>query len=339
MAAHHIPFPSIESFKQVMKGLEQHEERSLAFAGTVKLHGTNAAVCLDVAAQELWCQSRNSIITVEKDNAGFAGHIHKAQQVFLTQLFPRIMAVAETPTNTPDIEHIAIFGEWCGKGIQRQVAICELPRMFVVFAVQLTLAGGDTVWQDAARVRNISSSEHRIFNIYDFPVFHIAINLDDIRAAQAELVRLTKAVEDCCPVASRLGVQGVGEGIVWQCLDARGQVLRFKTKGELHSATVVKEVVAVDLEQMDNAQQFVEATVTAPRFDQAIEHIYKMDPSNALYGKAPAMKDVPRVVAWVWADILKEDTDLLAGNGLAQADIMPLLRPRVAAMMKALVLL
>jgi hypothetical protein len=41
----------------------------LAFVGTVKLHGTNASVC--VGKDEIWFQSRKNIISVEKDNAGF----------------------------------------------------------------------------------------------------------------------------------------------------------------------------------------------------------------------------------------------------------------------------
>jgi hypothetical protein len=84
-----IKFPSIEQFRSVVAtvlrqfnfvGLDENGDAiydttkpkpTLTFKGTVKLHGTNAAVCWN-ASSGMWAQSRENIITPEKDNAGFA---------------------------------------------------------------------------------------------------------------------------------------------------------------------------------------------------------------------------------------------------------------------------
>ena len=66
-------FPSIEQFRTVIKYVNKYLPgvTTLKYKGTVKLHGTNAAIGV-LKDGTVYFQSRNSIITPENDNAGFA---------------------------------------------------------------------------------------------------------------------------------------------------------------------------------------------------------------------------------------------------------------------------
>lgn len=81
-------FPSIEQFRNTVKSVQLthdyvgrdtnedpiYEHISdypvVQFTGTVKLHGTNAAI--RICNGEITYQSRENVITPQKDNAGFA---------------------------------------------------------------------------------------------------------------------------------------------------------------------------------------------------------------------------------------------------------------------------
>ena len=50
-------------------------------------------------------------------------------------------------------------------------------------------------------------------------------------------------------------------------------------------------------------------TCTKNRFDQALDHIYKINPDSPLYQQTPKMKDVQQIINWIRDDILKEEKD------------------------------
>ena len=35
-------------------------------------------------------------------------------------------------------DYVTVFGEWCGKGIQKGVAINQLEKMFIIFELKLS---------------------------------------------------------------------------------------------------------------------------------------------------------------------------------------------------------
>ena len=94
-----VKFPSIEQFRTVVSNVNRHfnfvglDENGdaiydptlpkpvITFKGTVKLHGTNAGVSFNNIGR-LWAQSRENIITVEKDNAGFAFFVESNKEIF-----------------------------------------------------------------------------------------------------------------------------------------------------------------------------------------------------------------------------------------------------------------
>src|SRR5690606_34305460 len=86
-----------------------------------KLDGTNAAVQI-FPDGTLVCQSREEIITPQKDNAGFARWVEENKDYFLS-------IKVEEP--------IIVFGKWCGQGIQKRCSISQIDKKsFAVFAIQ-----------------------------------------------------------------------------------------------------------------------------------------------------------------------------------------------------------
>ena len=133
----HIAFPSIIQYRAALSNIQKyyrkHPEapRNITFIGTVKMHGTNAGLCYN-EKDGLWCQSRANIIDLTYDNAGFAFHIHKFKGV-LDTIFRDCSEHFRIDTNT---NTLVLYGEWCGGNIQKGVALCDLPKMFVIFGLK-----------------------------------------------------------------------------------------------------------------------------------------------------------------------------------------------------------
>lgn len=261
----HIKWPSIEQFRNVVKNVEHKSsyvgmddngdpvfnklqpKPTLKFSGTCKLHGTNGGVCVNPDG-ELWVQSRENIITPEKDNAGFAMFVHSNKEI--------LESMAATVFKLyPSVEldkTVVIFGEWCGTGIQKGVAISELPKMFVVFGIALVDNSDERTYLTGKQIRDCISlrlMDARIYCIYDFPTFEIDIDFENPHIAQNKLSDLTLNVENECPVGKIFGVSGIGEGIVWKCVSPgyENSGFWFKTKGMRH----VGEYILFNIEISD----------------------------------------------------------------------------------------
>ena len=98
---------------------------TILFRGTVKIHGTNGSISATKNGNSIDYKfhSRENVLSLEEDNAGFMRNmISKNYQ----DLFK-------------DIEfndRCVIYGEWCGKGIQKNMAVNKLDKMFVIFAIK-----------------------------------------------------------------------------------------------------------------------------------------------------------------------------------------------------------
>ena len=94
-----------------------------------------------------------------------------------------------------DTQKIAVYGEWCGQGIQKGVAISELPKMFVVFGLKAINAEGEGQWLDLVMYDDFTRPEQRIFNIMDFEHWVISIDFEKPEVFQNKMVKITEAVE------------------------------------------------------------------------------------------------------------------------------------------------
>lgn len=320
-----IKYPSIEQFRNVIHrvnhlttftGLDDNgspiydsslELPVLKFEGTVKLHGTNAAVCFNEESG-MYVQSRKNVITPEKDNAGFATFVYKNKDLFSTM----IEEVVKTHKIDTSKNTISIYGEWCGGNIQKGVGINGLPKMFVVFDLKIT-PHEESTEERWLSVNGLNTyPDNNIYNITEFPTYEIDIDFNDPKRVQNTLQELTLEVEKECPVAKKLGNIGVGEGIVWKT-KYKGHYLAFKVKGEKHSVTKVKKLAAVDIEKLDSIKEFVEYAVTENRLNQGYKELF---PTTE-----PTIKDTGTFVKWVNGDVCKEELDTLVDNGLEMKDV------------------
>jgi hypothetical protein len=322
----HISYPSIDQFRNVIAsinrqvtfaGLDSNGEAiydgtilkpTITFKGTVKLHGTNAGVSYN-SQEGIWAQSRENIITPQKDNAGFAFFVESNKDVF-QELFDQVKTKYDIDT---DIYTISIYGEWVGKGIQSGVAISQLEKSLFIFGLKISKPGDESFtsyWLDSSFLERV---DRRIYNIEKFETYSIDIDFNMPQLIQNKLGEITEAVEKECPVAKAFGFSGVGEGVVWS-VEYKGINYRFKVKGEKHSVSKVKTLAAVDTEKLNSIAEFVGYAVTENRFNQAIEKVFgdrtKMD-----------IKQMGDLIKWMVNDILKEELDTMSANGLEPKDV------------------
>jgi hypothetical protein len=265
---------------------------TLTYEGTVKLHGTNAAIGLDRSTGTYWFQSRENVIDLNSDNAGFVRHFHDKP-------YPQLFTIDGTV--------IVIFGEWCGGNIQPNVALAKLSKRFVVLSI---LADGKWLGRDV--VSHIKSESIGVYNIYDYQNYSVDIDFNAPEIARNKIVELTNQVENCCPVGKAMGAgDGIGEGIVWKCVTPgwTDPLFSFKVKGEKHSASKVKTLAAVDVELVASAREFAEKTVTENRCRQGIDKLREAHlPTDRT--------SLGQFIKWIIGDVKKEESDTAKASGL-----------------------
>ena len=265
------------------------------FAQGILVHNSNAGVRRHNG--KFQPQSRENIISVGNDNYGFAQFISGIPEDDLNTLFDAISTKSE--------DDITLYGEWCGKGIQDTVAICQLDKQWVLFGARVNGAMVD--FYDHKTVCNHKFSIH---NIFEIPYYKVEVNFKAPETAMVEFERITLEVEDECPWGKHFGVVGTGEGVVWTCVERPSDTdLYFKTKGTKHSKSKVRKVVTVDIERVNNINALVDVILPNGRLDQGIDILVNqmkldIDPVN-----------MGTFMKWIANDILKEELDTISGNG------------------------
>lgn len=336
----HISFPSIEQYRNIVhnvtysatyvgndeNGNAVHDSTrplpTLTFQGTVKLHGTNSAIAMD-SNGVTWAQSRENIITVEKDNAGFAmfAYAHAA-------LFKDMFSQAHKIKPLVDDQVTLIFGEWAGSNIQKNVALTQLPKMFVVFGIARVESDGQREWFTDIEIKQVFAdtlvTADNVFHIYQFPHYTIDIDFNRPHDAQNVLSDITLKVEEECPVGKQLGAtleKGTlcGEGVVWKCT-TEGYLNSgywFKVKGSLHSAkTKVKTLAQVNVQRIDDINELGVVLTPTWRLDQMFQQTF-----DTLNGGKPDIKGTGLFIKNVTSDVLKEELDTIAASGVTTKEI------------------
>jgi hypothetical protein len=303
-------FTKIGQFRQIIRDVcyvnseePNYDFPTLKFEGTVKLHGTNAGISYS-KEDGLWIQSRKNIITTEKDNAGFAFFVESNRELFETWM-KEISREGFITT---------IFGEWAGSNIQKGVALNQLEKMFVLFAVKYTNIEDDEI--HSYEKVYLESPENKIYNSNNFPKYEIEVDFKHPEIAQAKMVEMVEVVEKECPVGKFFGVSGIGEGIVFCHYDENGHRDHiFKCKGEKHSSSHVKTLASVDVEKVASIEAFIEYAVTENRLNQAIEQVFTSTSTE------PNIKRMRDFLSWVSRDVISEEIDTLKENGLEPKEI------------------
>ncbi len=344
-------FPHIEQFHNVVKSVTKYPELlpktgNLIFGMKTKLHGSNAAIQIRFDGPlstkqknyQVLAQSRSRIISSGDDNMGFARWMEDTMDSWDwpgLELIHSLSHAEKEILNIDKFPPVTIFGEWCGKGIMKNVAISTIDtKVFCVFAIQI----GDSKDEENAWVITEPSQIETLVPIHpqikvipflsfvfgndegepivsDFISIDFANPLDEI----VELMNtLVEDVEACDPfVKAEFGIEGLGEGIVFfPMIDGIPFIKRhffsnltFKAKGEKHKVTKQRNAVQIDPEVMASIAEFVQKTVTEARLEQGVREIGR---GELKYD----MKKIGPFLAWIGQDIKRETTDELDASEL-----------------------
>ncbi|MEM9540229.1 MAG: RNA ligase family protein [Cyanobacteria bacterium P01_E01_bin.42] len=302
-------WPSVELLHNVRRNLEiAGETPQIAYRAKIKLDGTNGGIQI-FSDGRIAAQSRSQIITPESDNAGFANWVTQNLD-FFNQL------ARET--------HLTVFGEWCGKGIQKRTAISRIDRkIFAIFAVQY--GGRDDQYArleiDPDRISKLIPPHPDIF-VLPFegePIFLDFGDREQLKQVSDRLNDAIAAVEACDPwVKETFGIEGLGEGLVfYPQTDSPAERIAyssrlFKAKGEKHQVVKVKKPVQIDPEVAKNVEEFTTLFVTEARLQQAL--------TEACSGELD-LKKMGDFLKWITADIQKESVAELESANLTWKDV------------------
>lgn len=297
-------FHDIESLRHVCEDVKRHcdyaekEVRpTVRFRGTVKLHGTNGGV--RVAGTNVTAQGRNRVLTLTSDNFGFA-HFTSGRE----HDFRMLAAIASRSIS----DEVTMYGEWCGQGIQKKVAVASLPKMFVVFAIyNHTTDAWIDIHEVSPSVEELAFlNSKNIFLITQAPTFEVEIDFNNPTPAAELISQYTLQVEECCPFSATHGVEGMGEGIVWVSYDYPVR-LYFKSKGEKHKKGGERTQVAVDPEKVANISALVDLLLPEWRLEQGFSYLRENNIPLANTSTGEYLK-------WIAKDVLKEESDRIAAN-------------------------
>jgi hypothetical protein len=339
-----ISYPETREFRAaittVKRNAHLNEENAdknlpiLKFIGTVKLHGTNSALVYQKDVGH-WCQSRNNILTPEKDNAGFAQAMDPLAGKFFHE---HVLPVNTTIRDLYDRgQTVVIFGEWCGGNIQKHVAIFGLRKMFVIFKVFIVdrtvhnspIENNDDdddddrghqkksrnhYWLEPDVWKNLTWHEQSIYNIYDFQTYEIDIDFNNPELSQNKLIEITNEVERECPVGAYFNQKGIGEGVVWTEWATTLGALRFKVKGKEHCVSHVKTLAPVNAEKLANLNEFIAYACTENRMLQGLHYIREQQLTIE-------MKNIGVFMKWLCNDIVKEESDTMQNSNINVIDV------------------
>ena len=349
-------FPHIEQFHNVVKSVGLYPEilpkGDLVFGMKNKLHGTNAAIQVRFDGPfstkqrnfEVLAQSRSRIISPGDDNMGFATWMDQARHETDGWKWPGLEAIYSLSytekelRGTKDYPPVTIFGEWCGKGIMKGVAISEIDtKVFCIFAVVIGDHKDENAWVmvEPSQIERLVPIHPQIKVIpfmnfvyendqggrmeSDFLSIEFTNPLDKVVDLMNALVA---DIERCDPfVKDQFGVEGTGEGIVFHpMIDGTPFIQRdyysnliFKAKGEKHKVTKQRNAVQIDPEVMASITEFVQASVTEARLEQAAREVGRGVTCCELDFD---MKKVGPFLAWIGNDIKREMADELEASGL-----------------------
>jgi len=221
-------------------------------------------------------------------------------------------------------ENVTVFGEWCGKGIQKRTAVSMCDRkIFAVFAVQF---GGESGKLAKLEIHPDKIAEFlpKHPDIFVLPFYGEPIVLDfgdrtQLESAVEILNQAVNTVETVDPwVKETFGIEGIGEGLVLfpesnELAERLSYAeLLFKAKGEKHQAVKTKQPVQIDPEVAKSLDDFVNIVVTPARLEQGVTEVG----CNQF-----EMAKIGAFLQWFTADVQKESAAELEAAQLTWKDV------------------
>lgn len=309
-----VAWPEIESFHHVRRSVVKYPNELLKgrskvrYRAKVKLHGTNAGIYCK--AGRFTAQSRTTVITSGNDNAGFAAWVESEE-------------VQAALINNYQSWHsdMVIYGEWCGPGVQRGVAINQIPkRSFVVFAAVMLDKHGQPSDNMVTTPSELALYVKGVPDTYVLPWYGNVFDVDFTESAESLEPILTEIntevdrIENEDPwVAEVFGVKGVGEGLVYYPISHTGREnfcnLTFKAKGKKHQVIAHTKPAQASATIVEGVTEFAGMVLTPARLEQGARHVNKGE-----------FKCEPRLtgpfLAWIGGDVQKECVAELESSNL-----------------------
>jgi hypothetical protein len=287
------------------------------------VHNSNAGVSYS-NPDGIWYQSREHVITVEKDNMGFAFFCEQRK----VELIDIIDELAEGYGIDLNENVITLYGEFAGGNIQKNSALTNSEKSFIIFRYfkvsslesneKLKAKWYETTIDSAQNIHIVNSEEHRIYNIKDYFYKTIDIDFNKPERAQNELVELVNEIEAASPLGKYFGHESnIGEGVVISYLTEDRALMQAKVKGEAHSNSKVKTLKPVDTEKLDAIDKCVEAICHNWRFEQGLVTVFGPDYENTI-----DRKRIGEYLKFIGTDTIREESLIIAEFGFEPKDVM-----------------
>lgn len=337
----HIPWPDIDNMHTLRRTLAKHPEllggrTTVSYNAKVKLHGTNAGVRVDVDTEEVTALSRTAVITPNNDNAGFARWVESQKDAWLNRAAQFLEREPDDPSHA-----IIFYGEWCGPGVQKGVAVTQIPnKVFAVFAVRNMCGIIDDLYVDPFLIDRYFVPKE-LKDVYVIPWFNEAETfvvdwtapVETLKSVTDRINDHVMAIEACDPwVKETFGIEGVGEGLVmYPCVDLSHPYvddfknLSFKCKGEKHQVVAHTKPAQVDATVATNVNAFVDLVLPETRLEQGARAV------SATGDLDFDVKSMGAFLSWIAKDVDKETQAELEASGLDKKVAMKAVSARARA--------
>lgn len=266
------------------------------YRAKVKLHGANVGV--QVTDEDLFAQSRSTMLSPGDDYKGFAQWLADNRDLF-----------ADVAPGT------TVFGEWCGPGVERGMAVSALPdKLLVVFALQLGRGAEARIIAAPDQIRAHLGEAGASLPVLPWQGEPVTLDFSDEAdlEAQAEAIsQRVAAVEREDPfIRQAFGVSGLGEGLVFYpegLEDAEPLFsLMFKAKGDKHR-TAGRAPAQPKAVRAEGVSDFVQLVVTEARLQQGVAEAC---------GGTPHKRHTGAFLRWIAQDTRQESVAELEAAGL-----------------------
>jgi len=245
------------------------------------------------------------------DNCGFAAFIAETEKGVLLGLRDKVVHRYKKLNSGKEVEgDIMIASEWCGKGVQKKVAISRVDNFFAI--VSMIVNGA---WVPDWEYGDVCNESASIYHIGKAGFFEHQVFFEDVDASEAKIKKLTDEVEAECPFAKTLGEYGLGEGIVWKATNHCGNPrLWFKSKGDLLAVSNVAKLPAsaVDKENRERVDNFARAIVIENRLDQGWDLLEQKEATG-----------IGAFLKWVQNDCPVEENREMEGLKISKGKLSP----------------
>ena len=220
---------------------------------------------------------------------------------------------------------VTIYGEWCGKGIQRKTSVSSVDKkVYTIFAIQLGESENDEsiLIFEPDEIRKLLP-DNLDDNVYIIPweTDEVVVNFSSKSSIDESIVKFNSFVLDVENedpwVMREFNKSGTGEGLVFypvfrnDCdVNSRREFVTtclFKAKGEKHRVNKSKSAVQINPELRTKIDDFADLFATSNRFEQAVE-----EGCNKEYD----VRKIGDFLRWVSIDVKKESVVELEESGL-----------------------